>query len=420
MPRLEMKTREVLLINFDFPPNEGIGGRRWAKLAKALAHSGVTVHVVKADPISGTHPSAWTHDSMHPNIRVHSIPRAYPTAFSHPQSSLQGKLLYQFYKKKIELTTPGTIYDQSIHWNKFMTPQCLSILAQHDIGAIIATGAPWNLLTYTAALKQLHPHIPILVDYRDPWLNAVNYGMPGLSKKRMAAEIAKQKFVFENCDIVTTPYPYLTEQLKAWCDENVTHQPAFETLPHFFDESDFKDYEIDREDNHEVRIIYAGDIYASSEPNWMHLTERINQLIPMLETLGKQVVIDVYTAATPPSFVAQCAFIRVHKPIGRAVFEKIGLSDICLLVLSDKKKDELTTKFYEYLRCRKPMLVVAPKGEVAKFVQVNKLGLHYDNSNEELLSLLNGDFEKNKFDSTFELDTYELSMRCEQLKKLLP
>jgi hypothetical protein len=419
MQSRDLKNREVLLINFDFPPNEGIGGRRWGKLAKALAQSGVIVHVVKADPIQELSPSAWASDTKHENIRVHSVPRNFPIAFSHPKPTLWGKLLYRFHKKKIELTTRGTLYDQSIFWDTYMTPTCRRIIDQHEISAIIATGAPWNLLVYTAKLKKYYPAIPVLVDYRDPWLTAVNYGMRGLTEQRMAAEIEKQQFVFQHVDIVTTPYAYLTDQLRNWSSTHSTHQPKFITLPHFYDEADFSKLPAKAENHDEVRIVYAGDIYASSENNWKHLIQCIERLQQHPSVGAKQISIDIYTAAIPPNFIAACPFIHIHKPIGKAVFDTIAQSDICLLVLSDNKKDEQTTKFFEYLRCRKPLLVSAPAGEVTQFIQSNRLGMHIGCTEQELRKLVDGHYFQTQFNRTFPLESFELSTRCEQLKELL-
>jgi len=90
------------------------------------------------------------------------------------------------------------------------------------------------------------------------------------------------------------------------------------------------------------------------------------------------------------------------------------------LVLSDRKKDELTTKFFEYLRCRKPLLVVSPPGELTRFVETNKLGVHAGSSDQNLMNLLSGGFEKNDFNNSFHLEAFELQTRCEELLKLLP
>jgi hypothetical protein len=243
--------------------------------------------------------------------------------------------------------------------------------------------------------------------------------MLGLSKKRMNAEIEKQRCVFAQADIVTTPYPYLTEELQKWSTDNVLGKPQFATLPHFFDESDFKNIQSIHRNNDSIKIIYAGDIYASSENNWKQLVHRIQAVNKSSALAGKTITIDIYTAAKPPVFIQDCSFINLHKPTGKAIFEKIVSADICLVVQSNRKKDELTTKFFEYLRCRKPILVVAPDGELSRFVVSNKLGIHLNDDNSSLIALLLDTYRQNTFDNTFNLAPFELRHRCEQLLKLI-
>ncbi|MFM7309334.1 MAG: hypothetical protein ACKOZY_01895 [Flavobacteriales bacterium] len=234
------QSKRFLLINFDFPPNQGIGGRRWAKLAKALAHTGHEIHVVKADAIEGNITSTWDSDVRHHRIHVMSVARTYPKSISHSNSSLLGKIRFRISRMRLLAREKGTIYDQSIGWDKVMLDACRRIIREQDIQYIVATGAPWNLLVYAAQLKAEFPHCLLLADYRDPWLMAKNYGMSSLTEERMRAEIAKQCFVFEHADFVTTPYAYLTESLRQWSLEHATHQPHFDTLTHFYDPDDIQ------------------------------------------------------------------------------------------------------------------------------------------------------------------------------------
>jgi hypothetical protein len=44
--------KHIILVNYDFPPNKGIGGRRWGKLAKEFAEQNCIVHVIKAEALS--------------------------------------------------------------------------------------------------------------------------------------------------------------------------------------------------------------------------------------------------------------------------------------------------------------------------------------------------------------------------------
>ena len=70
----------ILIICHSFPPNSGIGGRRWAKFAKELAHRGYTVHVIRNSTTARVRTSLWTNDVKNPNIIAHPLPDRYPGA----------------------------------------------------------------------------------------------------------------------------------------------------------------------------------------------------------------------------------------------------------------------------------------------------------------------------------------------------
>ena len=88
--------KSILLVNFDFPPNYGIGGRRWAKLAKGMAMQDVHIDVIKADPISTAKISPWQSDTLSEKINIHSLPRPVLSEWiSHPHKSIVGKIKYR-------------------------------------------------------------------------------------------------------------------------------------------------------------------------------------------------------------------------------------------------------------------------------------------------------------------------------------
>ncbi|MFM7235025.1 MAG: hypothetical protein ACKOZM_10590, partial [Flavobacteriales bacterium] len=155
-----------LLINYDFPPNPGIGGRRWAKLAKALALEGHHIFVIKAEHPGGINTSPWTSDTKHPNIHIYDAERVYPKSLSHPEKTLVARAQYKFHHWLLKLKQEGTIYDQSIGWEKNLIPIANQIISANAIDVIIATGAPWNLLVYAAKLKEQFPKCKLLTDYR--------------------------------------------------------------------------------------------------------------------------------------------------------------------------------------------------------------------------------------------------------------
>jgi hypothetical protein len=408
----------VLLLNYDFPPNPGIGGRRWAKLAKAMAQQGHTIHVVKAEFPVGAEPSSWAEDVNHENISITSAPRNYPKAISHPVASLWGKIKFHIHKQLLKLKESGTIYDQSIGWDSTAMPICRNILNQHNIDTIIATGAPWNLLVYAARLKKEFPGCNLLIDYRDPWLTARNYGMANLSGSRKKAEESKQSFVFEQADFVCTPYAYLTEQLSQWSSLHCAHQPAFHTLDHFFDPSDFSTLQTTRKEDAVFRVVYAGDAYIGSEPQWQEL-QRIIQAITAENKDRINIQFDLYTTAKLPAFMSTIPNVHAYAPIGKSIFNIMQQADVLLIVLPENKKNERTTKFFEYLPFRKPLLVVAPLGEVTNYIESNQLGVHSNQSLPIIQSLFNGDYAAHSFNSSFDLSCETNVYRTQQMMEML-
>jgi glycosyltransferase involved in cell wall biosynthesis len=408
----------ILLINYDFPPNPGIGGRRWAKLAKHLALKGHRIHVVKSDSSLSPIQSTWLQDVIHPNIQVYSAARKYPSALSHPKKGLVGKIKFHAQKRLMQWREKGTIYDQSIGWQKTMLPVCREILRKEKIDAIIATGAPWNLLVYAAQLKLEFPSVRLMVDYRDPWLTAKNYGMAALKDARMKAEIKKQQFVFEQADVVTTPYEYLTEELQHWSSERCSHQPRFITLAHFFDSDDFNFGKADSRHSNVFRVVYAGDVYIGSENQWKQFQTLIESLEAKLPS-EHQLQFDLYTSAKMPSFITGMKNVRIHAPIGKNVFHEMNEADALLIVLPENKRNERTTKFFEYLPLRKPLLIIAPSGEVTSFVEEHSLGVHVSQSEDILISFFTGGFATNTFNTQFALQEHTAESRANEVISLL-
>ena len=72
-----MKSKRVIILCYGFPPNTGIGGRRWAKFAKYLAKKSWQVEVVCKKNTSAKI-STWENDVAQENIRRHFIKSNYP------------------------------------------------------------------------------------------------------------------------------------------------------------------------------------------------------------------------------------------------------------------------------------------------------------------------------------------------------
>ncbi|MEM7659770.1 MAG: hypothetical protein AAF399_26895, partial [Bacteroidota bacterium] len=176
------------MVSYFFPPNPDIGSRRWAKFAKYLAKAGYSVHVITTPYDASGEISNWTQDVDQVNIIRHEVPSGYPEL--NPAKSLLGKIRNRLTIWRLFASTQGTIYDKSIFWHAKVLNQLKLLIKQTNIQTIIATGAPFHMLSYLGGIKKFYPDVFYAIDFRDPWTLAVNYGIKGLSNRRLAFETA--------------------------------------------------------------------------------------------------------------------------------------------------------------------------------------------------------------------------------------
>lgn len=372
-----MDKSAVLLICFDFPPNSGIGGRRWAKFSKSLAQEGYSVYVIKANPTPQNTPSAWSDDVQQPSIEVHSLPRVYPHIVSHGPVSYFDKLTYRLELLKLRRRVKGTIYDAAIGWEKHLIPKASELIEKHDIRNMIITGAPFNLFVYGASLKRKYPHLNYIADYRDPWLTAPNYGMQNLSDKRKLVEVEKQNQLFAAVDTITAPATEMLRQLKSECSE--ASQPAFYHLAHSYDEEEVAEIKSSRHrtaPNDEVRLIYGGALYIGLEPHLERLNNALTKIRKDNPLLYRQLTIDLYTPhhRFKNIFEENSDKVHFHEPIGTDFFRELLASHASFIFLSEHNKNFQTTKFYEVLAYKKPFVYVGAEGDTASLIREQSLG----------------------------------------------
>lgn len=379
---------KVLLCCFDFPPNEGIGGRRWAKLAKGLAHSGVHVVVVKADPLNPGDASPWQSDADHPKIEVHSIPRNYPKAISANRGGPIGSLEYRLAMRKLRRMERGTIFDIAVGWEPAFRQTANALLDKHRIKHVLATGAPFNVLYYIAKLKAERQDFHLICDYRDPWLNAKNYGMDGLSSERMAVEQEKQRIVFEQADVITTPNAFMSEEVLQ--TSPVPPAGRLTELPHFFDPDDVGAFLGEPQTASKgFRLVYGGALYLGLGPTLEDLVRSVRELGELAPELAEELRIDIYSPHFKdwPVLEQLGATSNLHPSIGKAFFGELRQSDGAIIMLAEHNRQFTTTKFFEYQPFAKPVAYFGPEGHVAESIVQNGLG-HWIRNGEQLKAFM--------------------------------
>lgn len=364
----------VLIINHGFPPNPGIGGRRWAKFAKYLAQRGEGVHVVYAKPIPGQPISSWTNDVSHSNIFHHPLPRLYPFDFS-PNPSLTSRLIFQFWRLYFKLFSKRRMFDEVVFWEKQLTRKASELIEQHSIRNVMVTGAPFYLFEYVAKLKTRFPDLNIIADYRDPWIGARNYGMESLSEKALEYEMELQREAAKHFNWILAPNSFLLDKIRATIPDKPSE--AFRAISHVYDPDDLPASANGAKTRDTIDIVYGGSISVGTDPFLLELKQALDALQVSNPDLYGRLNISFYTSEgyLLQEFKAHEKVFHVNNPIGNLIFEKIRQADFCLILLAEETRNYLITKFAEYGTLKTPFLFIGADGFASNFIKENKLGI---------------------------------------------
>jgi len=225
--------------------------------------------------------------------------------------------------------------------------------------------------------------------------------MKDLSRERMEAETAKQELVFRHANWVVCPNKFLLTEIRNTAISKPKAQ--FAVLPHFFDPDDLAAYLLPPAPKDEIKIVYGGAIYLGLEDHLTELVESLKMLKTKNITLYNRLNIQFYTPHTDYANVFKEVddIVQFSKPIGKDFFKQLNEASAAIVMLASHNKNYLTTKFFEYLPFRKPLLFLGAKGYTSEFIEENRLGLILPsdgiNLEETLLSLTHPEAAENKF-----------------------
>lgn len=364
---MPQQDKNILLISYIFPPHYGIGGRRWAKHAKALTQIGYTVYVITS-PNPYKQDSLWNKDVQdNPKIVISEIPSNYPFVLLKTSLNFFEKVLYKFWITILSVLTKRNYFDRSLFWNKNMLQKANELIKKHKIKNVICTGGPFGTMYYATILKKQNKDIFLINDLRDPWTWAPNWGFPSLTKSRMKEEELIEQLMVFNSDVVTVP----TEGLKNFLSNKYPdHISKFTLIPHVYDEDEI----IYKEKNKtgKTRLIYYGSIYEGIE-------NLFEQFFKFLKE-NKNYILDIYsdnlTKLNTLNSNYQLDNVNSYNSLSpKELFIKFQNYDYVLLINPEYNKNNISTKYYEIIYTRTPIILISPEGIATDFITNNRLGV---------------------------------------------
>tara|TARA_Y100000385_G_scaffold284490_1_gene342566 strand:- start:648 stop:1829 length:1182 start_codon:yes stop_codon:yes gene_type:complete len=389
------KIKNILIISYLYFPSEKIGAQRWTKIGKELIKKKHNISVLSIDngeKLNDNH-------SFFKTKSLASILRSKP-------SNIYEKILYNFWIRVLPFFTKYNFYDLAIFDKKNVIEKAKKIIINNKIDIVIATGAPFSLCYYNVELKKSFKNLVVINDFRDPWTWNNRYGHELLSEKRKSREIKLEKEVVEKSDYVLVPVNPMKEFL---ISKYPTFKDKVKIIPHFFD-LDKMPKELNRLPNKKINFIYGGSIY----PGTMHWYEEFSNAI---NSSYDKVSISIYSQNFIEDFKSKNGLINLKKGIKETeLMHKIKNSDYYIACYPEIEKDFISTKFYQIIYLKTPIILISPKGVLSEFIKLYDLGIHI--LPDQIKNIDKG-FLRNDFSFNFNVDDYDLNKVTNKLLELI-
>ena len=381
----------VLLISFSFPPAGGVGVLRALSLAKYLPEQDVRVDVLCARnapavgrdtkllaqvPESVTVHRTWTLDLPFGVRKLvkklltrggRSGGAAHGPQTAAPAKSSRGNPLKQIVANLL-------LPDPQIGWLPFATRAAARIVRRRNIDAVVITVPPFSSVILAKRLRKLFPSLPIVVDFRDEWLDTT-LSLVMLNKNERAREVATrtEREAVEAASAVVL----VTEAAQRALRTRYPGQPAskFHCISNGFDRPvpPAPADPVVHIQTPRAMLTYMGSVYGSTDPST--LVEAV-ELLPqdLRAKLRLRFIGHIETPALRATLARLGDTVELvgFLPHGEAV-QALSATDFVLLISHDPVN--VSAKLYDYLGSGKPIVAaVHPDGDVRRRIEETRAG----------------------------------------------
>jgi glycosyltransferase involved in cell wall biosynthesis len=363
----------ILLIAYLFPPAGGVGVQRALSFAKYLPQFGHEVHVLSArNPSCPTMDRALTrfvppevsvHRSFTPELPFRLRTKLWGLVASRQDRSVSASGAPQAKSggiKAIISNQARKVFspDPEIVWTPFAVSAARRIIRRHGINVVLITVPPFSSLLIGAALKRELPHVKVISDFRDEWLDftlsAFDFHNNDHALRR-AREI--ESAAIASSDLVLSVVPSVGEQMRSRYPE----QPAskFRVLTNGFDPDQLAEFHPRAHEPGKVVVAFLGTVYRPA--TLQHYLTALDSLPDEARSRFETRVIGRITEQEQE--VVAHARSRVHAmgfmPQTDALRQ---MEEADYLLLANTDQSCAPAKYFEYLAMGKPILALTPAG----------------------------------------------------------
>jgi glycosyltransferase involved in cell wall biosynthesis len=260
----------------------------------------------------------------------------------------------------------------------------LKIIKRHKITVLFATGMPWTSLLVAYVLSRL-TGVPLVVDFRDPWIGNPFHVSKGKLLDRLAIRL--EKIIIKHARLVSAN----TEELRNAFVERYSYiNPGkFTTLSNGYDVNDYEHLlqtkKLDDQKNTEQTLVltHAGFLYGTRDPS--PILEAIKIISKIKNSNVKIIFCQIGKISLNYNFYEEFKDLLVEKRIilvnqlpYKECLEKLLQADV-LLNIQPKTMTQIPSKIYDYLCLKLPILTISPlDGALGRMVKHYSLGDIFD------------------------------------------
>ncbi|WP_124245539.1 glycosyltransferase [Cyclonatronum proteinivorum] len=376
--------KNVLLIAYYFPPMGGSGVQRPVKLAKYLPSFGWNPVILVPEP------GAYYHfdESLAQEISELKIPpvRVKARTLFHAAAGIAGvgqlKVQPQEWKTRLLsfITSWFFVPDNKTAWIKPALEQAAKLIREHNIKAVIATAPPYSNLLIAARIREAF-HIPVIMDFRDEWLQShwVSYPTSWHFRRMQQTEQA----ALSRAD-------YVTVVNEAYRDSISRRMPGpkqkrIQVIPNGYDPADFEGAEVtqtgsgtpETDSKHQkvFTLLHSGRFYSGIQPD--DLLEAVHRFLQNHPEKRKcfRLAFQGGLTDTHQQQIKKLDLEDVTRDYGYLPHKKavrnLMQADALFLTLGHIPQIEAVTpgKLFEYIGSGKPVLAYLPEGISQKLLQ---------------------------------------------------
>jgi len=288
-----------------------------------------------------------------------------------------------FQKFKDLVTSIWQIPDPQIVWLPYALCRGYLEIKSRRLGCIYATGSPWTSLLVGALLKRL-TGVPLVLDFRDPWVT--NPYRSHFHPFRKRVEALLEGFVVRRANIIVAN----TAELKQEFMERYGELPRarFHCIYNSLELSGGSETGVTSRGSSErpdvITLVHSGFLYGLRDPE--NFLKALSQTLLREPEWRDRVRLEL-VGTTQLSYSLQALLeslklddiTNVHGQVSHdSCMEHLSRASV-LLLFQPGTGTQIPSKLFEYLPLRKPILAIAlPGGATSSFVFNESVGLVAD------------------------------------------